>query len=223
MSGDLLVITSCTASKLDTPEGVQHPAESLYTGQQHLRLMRGVNAYRTARQPAGPLRFRILSAQHGLLAPKTRIASYDHTFSGRRVAAIRRAAREKTIPSAVRDALRKPFAGGLLLLGDTYLRACDLDEDLALGGPVLSFCSPASARRMPRIAGLRTIPLANAEAKRFSVGLTALKGELGRRMLTRLAEDPGALPELMAPTSAVLARLYGRQAAVRGNPSRRAA
>lgn len=204
VSEDLVVITSCTATKLESPDGRQRTAESLYTGQQHVRLMRGVQAYRDARQPAGPLRFRILSAYYGLLSPRKKVGTYDHTFAGQPAAAIRREAHNKNVPSAIRDVLRKPFIGGALLLGDSYLRACDLDEHVELGGPLVSFCSPAVARRMPRIAGLRTIPLTNAEARRFSVGLIALKGELAGRMLSRLADEPGELANLTSATSDIL-------------------
>ena len=204
MSRELVVITSCTATKVPTPDGRQLPAELLYTGQQHLRLMRGIAAYRDAREPAGQLRFRILSAFHGLLHPTSKVATYDHTFSGQPVGTIRREGHDKNVPAELRKVLRNDFAGGVLLLADPYLRACDLDQHVKLGGPLVSFCSPAVARRMPSIPGLRTIPLTNAEARRFSVGLIALKGELAGRMLSRLASMPGELENLTSPTSDVL-------------------
>jgi hypothetical protein len=200
MSGHILVVSSCTASKLETLDGRARCAESLYAGQQHVRLMRGVDEYRTAGQPAGELRFRILSAFYGLLSSEKRVSSYDHSFSGLPATVICQQGREKNIPSDIRKLLRKPFDLGLLLLGDPYLRACDLDVDVKLGGPLISFCSPAVARRMPKIAGLRTITLANAEARRFSCGLIALKGELGGRLLSRLAAEPEEV-ENLAPSS----------------------
>jgi hypothetical protein len=107
----------------------------------------------------------------------------------------------------MRKALAAPFEAGVLLLGDPYLRACDFDEHVKLGGPLTAFCSPAVARRMPNITGLRTIPLANAEARRFSVGLVALKGELGGRLLSRLADNPGEIRNLAASHVDVLAWL----------------
>jgi hypothetical protein len=223
VSSDLVVVTSCTATKFQTRDGGQCTAESLYAGQQHLRLMRGVKAYRDARQPAGPLRFRILSAYYGLLSPKTRVETYDHTFAGQPVAAIRREARDKNVPSAIRDVLRKPFSAGVLLLGDPYLRACDLDEHVRLGGPLLSFCSPAVARRMPRIAGLRTVPLTNVEARRFSAGLIALKGELAARMLSRLAVEPGESANLISANSDILAWLEVAPRLPWNNPAQEAA
>jgi hypothetical protein len=209
VSAGLLVVSSCTASKVKTPEGSPRAAEALYTGQQHVRLMRGVSQYRQADHPAGRLRFRILSAFYGVLAPGRRVFAYDHTFSGASAALIRGEARDMGIPADVRRLLARPFDAAVLLLGEPYLRACDLDADLRLGGPVLSFCSPAVARRMPRIKGLRTIALTNAEAQRFSCGLIALKGELGGRLLSRLSADPGEISVLRSPRSDILAWLEG--------------
>lgn len=204
MSGDLVVVTSCTAMKLDTPDGSLRTAETLYTGQQHVRLMRGVQTYRRAGRPLGTLHLRILSAFYGLLPPSKQISAYDHSFAGLPIDAIRRQAHDHDVPGQVRRLLARPFAAGMLLLGDPYLRACDLDEHVRLGGPLVSFCSPAVAARMPRIPGLRTIPLTNAEARRFSVGLIALKGELGGRALARLAREPGDLVNLTSPNADVL-------------------
>lgn len=207
MSGAILVVSSCTATKLATPDGRPRCAESLYAGQQHMRLMRGIEEYREAGQPAGELRFRILSAFHGLMPPRRPISSYDHSFSGLPTAVIRRQGHEKNVPDDLRRLLRRPFDLGLLLLGDPYLRACDLDAEVELGGPLLCFCSPAVARRMPAIPGLRTIALTNAEARRFSCSLIALKGELGGRLLSQLAVEPETLAGLASQDTDILRRL----------------
>jgi hypothetical protein len=206
MSG-VLVVSSCTATKLQTLSGQARWAESLYTGQQHTRLMQGVKQYREAEEPAGELRFQILSAYHGLLSARSSISSYDHSFSGLPTAVIREQGLEKKVPSDMRKLLRRPFDLGLLLLGDPYLRACDLDADIELGGPLLCFCSPAVMRRMPTIPRLCTIPLANAEARRYSCGLIALKGELGGRLLSQLAAQPEVLGGLTAPCADILGLL----------------
>jgi len=166
--------------------------------------MRGIEEYRDAGKPAGELRFCILSAFYGLLSSSKRVSSYDHSFSGLPTAAIHRQGRDKNVPEDIRKLLGKPFDLGVLLLGDPYLRACDLDAEVKLCGPLLCFCSPAVSRRMPVIPGLRTIPLANAEARRFSCGLIALKGELGRRLLSQLAADSDALSKLASSRTDVL-------------------
>ena len=177
MSREIVLISSCTSSKLQLGAAATAPAEALYTGQQHVRLMRGVEAYRHAGEPAGRLRFRILSALHGLLEPTEAVGSYNHSFSGLTAPEIRRQADNKSVPSAVNDVLRRPYALGLMLLADPYLRACDLTAATKLGGPLIAFCSPAAGSRLPTIAGLRVVTLTNAEARRFSCGMIALKGE----------------------------------------------
>jgi hypothetical protein len=210
MTSKILLVSSCTARKFVPAGSRRVSAESLYAGQQHVRLMRGVAAYRAAGQPAGDLRFRILSARHGLLPPRRAIRTYDQTFSGLTAAEIRRAAQASDLPDKMRALLRQPFEFGLLLLADPYLRACDLDGDIELGGPLLALCSPAAARRLPRMPGLRTVCLTNAEARRFKCGMVALKGELGRRVLDRLTADPSELVHLLDPATDVLAWIEAR-------------
>jgi hypothetical protein len=204
VSSRILAISSCTATKLETLEGQTRWAESLYAGQQHIRLMRGIKRYRAAEQPAGQLRFHILSALHGLISPRTLVSPYNHSFSGLPADTIRRQGEERNVPRDIRKTLSEPFDLGLLLLGDSYLRACDLDANVALGGPLISFCSPAAARRLPKIAELRPVVLTNAEARRFSCSLVALKGELGGRLLSRLATEPAEIDNLTCTDADVL-------------------
>jgi len=212
MSREIVLVSSCTSSKLQIPKRTSTTAEALYTGQQHVRLMRGVRAYRAAGEPAGELRFRILSALHGLMIPDRSIRPYDHSFTGLPASTIRREAQEKNIPADIGSLLRRPFELAVLLLADPYLRACDLTPQTGLGGPVIAFCSPAAAVRIPRIPGLRTITLSNTEARRFSCGLISLKGELGRRILSRLSEHPREIEDLAGSQFDVLHWLeYARQ------------
>lgn len=200
MSRGILIVSSCTATKVRTPDGHTRCAESLYGGQQHIRLMRGVKEYRDATQPTGRLWFHILSAYYGLLSARRSIASYDHSFSGLPTEAIRRQGLEKKVPEDIRKVLRKPFDLGILMLGDPYLRACDLDTDVKLAAPIIAFCSPKMARWLPDIDGLQIVELSNREARRFSCGLIALKGELGGRILSALSEAPEDLDCLLDPS-----------------------
>lgn len=213
MSREIVLVSSCTSSKLWSSTRTSRSAEDLYKGQQHVRLMRGVRAYRTAGQPAGRLRFRILSALHGLVPPSRSIEPYDHSFSGLAAPAIHQEAHEKNIPGDVGLLLSKAFELGVLLLADPYLRACGLTPQTVLGGPLIAFCSPAAAVRLPKISGLRAVTLSNAEAKRFSCGMIALKGELGRRLLSRLAEQPDQIERLLDPRLDVLQWLDAKEPA----------
>lgn len=198
--GRIIVVTSCTARKVAS-NGRAVTAESLYSGQQHVRLMRGVRSYRRARRrPDGPkmrLTLQIVSAGKGLLSWRQRVNGYNQTFHGQPRVAIRRRANKLAVPTQLRELLGEPYELALLLLGDDYLEACQFDEDLALGGTTLAFCGPAVARRLPSVEPLRAVELGNAEAQRFSCGLIALKGELGGRILTALAEGRGEAMDIL--------------------------
>ena len=97
----ILVVTSCTSLKAPTARSGSVAAEDLYTGQQHLRLMRGVRAYRRAGSPWGPLDLRILSACHGLVDARTELTGYDESFTGLSREAIKVRADALGIPSAI--------------------------------------------------------------------------------------------------------------------------
>jgi hypothetical protein len=206
----LVVVTSCTAQKVVPANGAAQrdsTAESLYAGQQHVRLMRGVRAYRAAHRPLGPLRLHILSAYHGLVPAARRVATYDHTFAGQPRDVVREHARQLGVPDRIRALLKPRYGLGVLLLGDDYLEACALDSDVRLGGPTIALCAPNVAKRLPALEGLRIMLLHNREAQRFSCGLVALKGELGGRLLSGLAATPASLDAVTRVEADLLAWL----------------
>ena len=208
------VITSCTGEKsLSSPEqltladfrlGAPHvqareavlrelltPAEDLYSGLQHVRLMRGVRAAREASSIEVDLQ--ILSAGYGLVVADQKLAPYEATFIGMGRKGIDAWAQALGIPSAIRVALAEPCDLCLVLLGKDYLRACALDEQVQLGGPTLFLCGKDAAQRLPKIPYLYPVVLANPEATTFSCGLVGLKGEVAARVLENLAKHPELL------------------------------
>jgi hypothetical protein len=206
-AGDVIVLTSCTATKVAENGNGPRTAESLYAGQQHIRLMEGVRTYRAAGQPAGRLKLRIVSAGHGVVAATTRVASYNKTFQGLPREAIRRRADALHIPDEVERVLSRPYRLAVLLLGDDYLEACGIDEALELGGPTFVFCGARVGDKLPDLARLHHVSVGNPEAARFGCGTIALKGELGRRLLSRLATSPTSLRSLLASGADTLAWL----------------
>jgi hypothetical protein len=206
----IVVITSCTGEKSvevdnaltleDFEKGEDHVrareaelsnfltrAETLYTGQQHVRLMRGVEAFRSQDSNEPTLDLEILSAGYGLVNSENLLAPYEATFQGMRARQLRKWADTLKIPHAVRSSLADPYDLALILLGDGYLSACNFDDSLVLGGPTLLFCGSRMAAKLPEIPNLHVTPLTNREAKRFSCGLIALKGQLAARILTKLS------------------------------------
>jgi hypothetical protein len=230
----ILILTSCTGAKAvsheraltlqDFERGPQHvaarekelaalltSAEELYTGQQHARLMRGVRALRNTAvangTPAPAVDLFILSAGYGWVTGRRRLAPYECTFTGMSMTALRRWADILEVPAGARGLLCRKYDLALVLLGDTYLQACALDEEVRLGGTVLFLCSPASARKLPALQRARLVRFGKEDARRFRCGLVGLKGEVAARILELLAADTSALPRLIDPATDLLALL----------------
>ena len=226
----ILIVTSCTSRKTvthpqgltgdDIAQGPDHvqaretaladyltPARNLYSGQQHVRLMRGIDAV------AGRLKteLQVVSAGYGLIPGERKIAPYECTFGGRGKADLRAWADRLGIPTAFRALMAEPYDLGFWLLGDDYLAACGIDSRLRLASPTIALCGRTSSRNLPPLAGLATVVLGNPEAKRFSCGLVALKGDIAARLLTRLAETPDLLPTLIHPDTDLLELLDSDQ------------
>lgn len=166
------------------------PAESLYSGMQHVRLMRGIE---TARDAKVDLTLKIVSAGYGLVDPDKKLAPYEATFIGMGKADMRDWGRHLGIPADVRATLAAPNDLTLVLLGDDYLNVCELDDQIVLGGPTLVFCGKASAIKLPKAEGLFPVLLSNADAKHFSCGLVGLKGEVAARVLEKIIANPKEL------------------------------
>jgi hypothetical protein len=236
----ILVITTCTGEKAvthdrplvfaDFQKGGEHlaarekelaarltPAEEMYTGQQHVRLMRGVQACRKAHEGNGAqphaLSLYVLSAGYGLVQGAKKVAPYECTFDGMKARGLRSWADRLRVPADFRRAVAEPYNLGILLLGDAYLKACSLDATVSFGGPTLLFCGKRASARVPAIPNMRVVPLSNPDAKRFSCPLVALKGELATRLLAHLQQDSALAPRLVDPATDVLAFLDKGEAA----------
>src|SRR4051812_46952498 len=90
------VLTSCTGRKASAPAKL--PAEELYRGQQHIRLMHGVRRLRDA---GIAVDVHIVSAGHGVVHGESPLGPYDRTFSGAAARDRREMAEQLGIPEAV--------------------------------------------------------------------------------------------------------------------------
>jgi hypothetical protein len=234
----VLVLTSCTGEKAvrhekaltlkDFEQGPAHisareselshlltPAQDLYTGLQHTRLMRGVRALRDQQSPDNlppTVDLWLVSAGYGLVPGDRKLAPYECTFQGMRAQAMRRRAEQLNLPIEIRQLLAEPYDLGLVLLGEDYLHACALDQAVPLGGFTLLLCGGRVAVRLPRLPNLRPVVLTKAEARRFSCPLVGLKGEIAARLLALGARHPRALDQIRYPRTDVLCLLTGAQA-----------
>lgn len=226
------IVTSCTGEKLHSPDnklvqedfrrqhesdtfaarerelaGWSAPAQDLYTGQQHLRLMEGVGGARE-RLGAGNVELFILSAGYGLIEAGRIIAPYECTFQGMKKGELRNWAEYLRVGAEARRVFRMPADFTLVLLGDPYLRALALDDEIEFASPVLFFASEKSRAHISGRGPYRVVPLSNKEAKRFGCGLVGLKGELGKRLVRRVAaEGEEFVRSLFDPSTDVLALL----------------
>ena len=226
----ILVITSCTGEKAvasekaltadDFARGTKHlkkregdlkesmrTAEDLYTGQQHVRLMRGVRAIRDHGGNSGtPLKLDlwVLSAGYGLVPGDRMLAPYECTFHGMKSKPLREWANKLKVPEEFRELVAGKYDLGLILLGDSYLTACAIDATVRFGGPILLFCGGGAAKRLPKHRSLKVTKIANPDAKRFSCPLVALKGEIAASLLTRVASNTTSVAQLADPACDVL-------------------
>jgi hypothetical protein len=176
------VITTCTSRKA---VGVVMLAERLYLGEQHRRLMDGVDQLRRQR----PVEVWIISARAGVVAGHDLVGAYDESFRGLGRDDVRRRADALGIPQKLRVLASESQGLTLLLAGNEYFDAARLDEPMAWAAPAIALVSPRSAARLPRHPRLRAVAVGQAEAKRFSLPLTLLKGEIAKRLLLSLASS----------------------------------
>jgi hypothetical protein len=266
----LSIVTFCTGEKAHPPAkaltledfqaGAAHvkrreqdlnqfltPAAQLYTGEQLVRLMRGLSALRTTpadtlsaptgerdeggcRNPEAPnsqfglhpsassLDLWVLSAGYGLIPESRKIAPYECRFATMGTKEIHAWGEILDVPKDFRRTVAQPDNLGLILLGDNYLQACRLGSAVQLGGLTVLFCRQGPAKKVPRLPNLRVVTLSNPEAKRFSCGLVGLKGELAARMLSKLALAPDSPVRIKDPAFDVLTWLHGP---ARPSPKRR--
>lgn len=91
------------------------PAGTLYSGEQHVRLMRGVRA---AREQGAEVSVSILSAGDGVVEEGQMIAPYEMTFNTMKKKESRAWATMLGIQKRVREVLAAPSDMTLILLGD---------------------------------------------------------------------------------------------------------
>jgi hypothetical protein len=135
------------------------PAEALYTGQQHVRLMRGVEALRESGRLPGDLDLElwVLSAGYGIVPGNQPLAPYECTFQGMKSPELRSWAQKLGVPADFRKLMKRSFDLGLLLLGDSYLSACQIDEAVVFGGATLLFCGGTTAATLPDLHNVSSV------------------------------------------------------------------
>jgi hypothetical protein len=218
-SSCLLVVSSCTGDKAVKAPGltledfadpdrlarmerelasVRRPAGAMYTGWQHVYLMRGVDKLRRA-FGNGFVDLQIVSAGYGLIEADRAICPYDVTFNEMSKPQARAWARRLGVPSGVRAAL-KGVEVAVFLLGSRYLDA--VDPPIAAGGGqrLVFLAKPSESSRLAG-AGVVTVPAGKPEATRYGSGLVALKGKMFERFAEALAGRHELFDDVKADSS----------------------
>ena len=222
----IVIITSCTGkkkvtndrglSKVDFSLGATHlksregelkkyliPARDMYSGQQHVRLMRGIEEVESKID----IDLYIVSAGYGLVGASRKLAPYECTFTGQGKDDLTDWALRLKIPQDLRKVVHQPYDLGIFLLGENYLAACQLDTDTKFGGPSIVLCGRIAAKKLPLSERLIAISLSNPEAKAFSCGLVGLKGEITSKLLRGIASSQLNIKQITTPSVDVLSLL----------------
>lgn len=218
----ILVITSCTGEKLhhhseqltleDFKKDSAHiqkresalkdyltPAQDLYTGQQHIRLIRGLDEV-LAHDPEVEIDLWIVSAGYGIIPGSQNIVPYECTFQGMKKSDINSFAEHLSIPERFQKLILGNYDLGIMMLGESYLAACKLNSKTTLNFPMVMLGSKKTASQVSKISNLFPVALTNEDTRRFHAGLVALKGEIGARILKKLATKELTISELTTGT-----------------------
>lgn len=216
----ILVLTSCTGEKKFKPENqltmadfekisskefkqrekelsaYKLPAEEMYTGQQHLRLLRGLKLMTDASKGDISIDLKILSAGYGLLDDTASIVPYEMTFSGMKAKQLRNWADFLKIPEKVLSAI-EDYELSIFLLGKEYLKAIKFPKTLNTKATLVFLAGKGSETLLPTGPNIKTVFLGNADTRRMGAGLVALKGRAMEILGEKAAEAPSIFEKLL--------------------------
>lgn len=195
----LLVITSCTGSKIHRPDDAltqedfmdlqrleekekklhpyRLPAGKMYTGAQHLRLNEGVLALRE-KYGSDVVDVYIVSAGYGLISENYPVLPYEITFNKMKKGEIVQWAQFLKIHEEVEELLLH-YDLVFFLLAENYIQALQMPFARVNDNQRLVFiCSNSSRKLIPQGPPYYTVPLGINDAREFHYGLVGLKGQL---------------------------------------------
>lgn len=213
----LLVITSCTGSKIHRPDDAltqedfmdlkrlaekekklhtyRFPAGKMYTGLQHLRLNEGVLALRE-KYGYDMLDVYIVSAGYGLISETYPILPYEITFNKMKKGEIVQWAKFLKIHEKMEELLPH-YDLVFFLLGKNYLQALQLPLVQVNDKQCLVFiCSNSSQRLIPEEPPYYKILLGPDDARKFRYGLVGLKGHLFKLFAHEVIKRSSLLEEV---------------------------
>jgi len=203
----LQIITSCTGKKKFSPKKqltqsdfsspklvkkktkrlkkYELPAGSMYTGEQHIRLMKGIKRARTT---SAKVVLKIVSAGYGLLDESTPIVPYNITFSSMKAKELKSWSSQLSLRRSFEKAINNPKVDlNLILLGSEYLKALQLPTGFNFRRPTIFVVSGASKKMVQKFSGKIYLHTTTKEdCGLLGAGNIALKGEVAKRVLKKL-------------------------------------
>ncbi len=213
----LLVITSCTDSKIHRPDDAltqedfmdfkrlaekekklhkyRLPAGKMYTGAQHLRLNEGVLALRQ-KYGSDIVDVYIVSAGYGLISENYSVLPYEITFNTMKKGELLQWAQFLEINKKMEELLPH-YDLVFFLLGEKYIQAIQLPFTQVNDKQRLVFiCSNSSKRLIPQDPSYYTVLLGPEDAKEFHYGLFGLKGQLFKLFAHEAVKSSSLLEEV---------------------------
>lgn len=211
MNKNILVVTSCTGEKIYKPgnqltekdftnkdflssrtkelEAFQTTACEMYTGKQHLELMKGIQNFR---KQGGKIDLAIISAGYGVLRENDVIVPYEVTFNSMSSKKIVAWSEQLEITQDFQE-LIKGYDLVFLLLGDKYLESINWKKiPIADNQKLIFFAGYSSKSRVLSKPGTYTLSIGENEAKHFKSGLIWIKGTLFANLLDASLQSAAA-------------------------------
>lgn len=218
MLQNIIILSSCTSSKKATSPNLltkadfsldkihlahRHkvlyelmlPAKEMYIGQQHKRLMRGINTLCSKAECNVSLQ--IVSAGYGVIRADKQIAPYDCSFEGMSKQELVNWSTNRNIPADSRELFKQPSDLKIILLGEKYLHALQLDKSVTFTGHTLFIASKKSIKYIPSYSNVDVIPVTLKDTKRFQCGLVGIKGEIVARLLESLVSEEFTISQFL--------------------------
>lgn len=227
---NIRILTSCTGKKRYEPDAkllyrdfirksahihlreeelseYQLPARDMYTGQQHIRLLRGIEYIRRTAATHTKINLSIMSAGYGIVHEDHVIAPYECSFNQLTSIQSKELASRTGVVRDFRNFLAEESDYTLILLGNSYLRMLEISPSMSLGGRTIFLASEGFSKRLKDLVGATTIALSNRNTRQFSCGLVGLKGEIAARILKAITLDNTIMNRLVTDSSSAIQEL----------------
>jgi hypothetical protein len=216
---NVLVVTSCTGEKLHkhnnalqftdfqdnsllqtrTQQLAEYstPAYQMYTGEQHLALMKGIQFFRDGGREIDVV---IFSAAYGILSEQDPVVPYNVTFNKMNNLQVADWAERQHFTEKFIDNVQS-YDLVFIILGDKYLQALDwqkvnqFNQQRTTPITFMFFAGEMSKSKILKFDNFHMLLVRKQEARKFRVGLIGLKGFLLSSLLSGIVNQQTSIPQ----------------------------